>query len=422
MKSYRGTIVYPAGKHELVALQDGYILVEDGIVQSVTQQRPDCEVTDYSGKLILPAFCDLHLHAPQYPNCGLGYDEELLPWLEKYTFPTELKAKDVQYARGIYQNFIKNLWKYGLLHSVVFSSIHEESTDLLFELFKEAGLMAYVGKVNMDRNSQELEEETEESLQATERLISKYGREEKIKPIITPRFVPSCSNSLMEGLQKLIERYELPVQSHLSENKKEVEWVCQLHPECPNYASVYDKYSMLGYRKTVMAHCIYCTEEEKELLQRESVFVAHCPTSNLNLKSGIAPIREYLERGIQVGLGTDVAGGETFNMMRVMVAAIWSSKMYQIFLDEKKLPLTVEEAFYLATKGGGEFFGKTGSFERGYYFDALIVDAQGESAKEKLEAFVYQGDDRNILLRYLHGEVLPEPFSKSNTPSAGELC
>lgn len=411
MKAYKGNIVYTKNRNKFEIVEDGYILVDNKKIIEVTDKKPNCEIVDWTGKIIIPAFNDIHVHAPQYPNKGLGYDEELLPWLNTYTFPTEAKYKDIEFADKIYKEFINNLWKNGIMRSVIFSTLHEEGTIKLFDLLKESNLSAYVGKVNMDRNSNDdLTETKEDSIEITKRIIDKYKDEEKIKPIITPRFVPSCTDDLMEELSELIKETKLPVQSHLSENRGEVAWVKELHPNSEDYASVYNKYNMFGQTPTVMAHCVYCTENEKKLLKENGVFVAHCPTSNLNLMSGIAPIKEYLDRGIKVGLGTDVSGGHTFNIMQVMVSAIQSSKMHWLYVNENKEPLTIEEAFYLATKGGGEFFGKVGSFEKDYLFDALVVEIEGESIKDKIEKLIYNGDDRNILVRYIDGEEVKKPF------------
>lgn len=411
MQAYRGDIVFTKEKERFTIYDDSYILVEDGRVQGIVKEPPDCPISDYSGKLIIPAFSDIHLHAPQYPNEGLGYDEELLPWLNKYTFPTEAKYSDPDFARSVYEDFVTSLWKNGITRSVVFSTLHEDATEILFDCFEKSGLYAYIGKVNMDRNSIDaLQEDTEESLAVTRRIIARHRANKRVRPIVTPRFVPSCSDVMMEGLQALIQETRLPVQSHLSENHNEIAWVKTLHPMFPNYASVYAKYDMLGTTPTIMAHCIHCTEEEKVLLESGDVTVAHCPTSNLNLMSGLAPIRDYLDRGISVGLGSDVAGGHTLNMFSVIVSAIQVSKMYAVYVDSSKPPLKSQEAFYLATKGGGAFFGKVGSFEKGYAFDALIANIDPElPTEDRIERLLYQGDDRNILERFAGGRKLPQP-------------
>lgn len=416
MKAYKGHILFTASPEVFSIYENAYILVNEGKVVGIQADPPACEIEDLGDKLIIPAFNDLHIHAPQFTNAGLGYDVELLPWLNKYTFPTEARYADPDFAKKIYKRFVQTLWAFGSLRSVVFASLHQEGTEVLFDCFKEAGLGAYVGKVNMDRNSAEVLKETaEESLVATRALIEKYRDEDLVKPIITPRFVPSCTNELMEGLQEIILEEKIPVQSHLSENKGEIAWVKELHPDIEDYGFVYDKYDMMGTTPTIQAHCIYCTEAEKALMEEKDVTVAHCPTSNLNVMSGLAPIREYMERGIKVGLGSDVSGGHTFNMMEVMVSAIQVSKMYWLYVDQTKAPLTIPEAFYLATKGGGAFFGKVGSFEPGYAFDALVIDDSAlrdvdQSLQERLEKVIHLGDDRQIVRRFVEGRLIEKPF------------
>lgn len=416
MKAYKGNIIFTENPQEFTIYEDSYILVEDGKVKDIVKEAPDCEIEDFGEKLIIPAFNDIHIHAPQFTNSGIGYDEELIPWLNKYTFPTEAKYADPEFAKQIYKRFIEILWRYGSMRSVVFSSLHKEGTEILFDLFKESGLGAYIGKVNMDRNSVEgLTETTEDSLKDTREIIEKYRNESLVKPILTPRFVPSCTNELMEGLQEIILEEKLPVQSHLSENLGEIAWVKELHPESKDYGTVYDKYDMFGTTPTIQAHCVYCTEDEKQLMEKQDVYVAHCPTSNLNLMSGLAPIREYLDRNIKVGLGTDVAGGHTFNMMQVMTSAIQVSKMYWLYVDKEKAPLNTAEAFYIATKGGGEFFGKVGSFEEDYFFDALVVDDSDLkdleiNPRERLEKVIYMGDDTHIVKRFIEGNEVKKPF------------
>lgn len=415
---YKGDIVFTPTKDKFEIYEDSYILVEDGKVAGIHKKiqgkYEDPPIKDFTGKMILPGFVDLHLHAPQYPNIGLGLDKELIPWLDTYTFPEEAKYSDIEYAEKVYSRLIKDLWKFGTTRSVVFASIHKESTELLMDLFIEAGLGAYVGKVNMDRNSiEDLTESTEESLKATEEFILEYkDKSSLVKPIITPRFVPSCSSELMDGLGKMALKYNLPIQSHICENLSEIEWVGKLHPECDNYGSVYDKYNLFGQTKSVMAHCIYNSEEEIDMMAENKVFAAHCPYSNYNLSSGIMPVRFFLDKGVPIGLGSDISGGNTLNMANVMAGAIQASKIKWLESDKKLEALTTSEAFFLGTKGGGSFFGKVGSFEEGYDFDALIIDdstlgyVDGLSLEERIQRFIYTGDDRNILERYVKGEIV----------------
>jgi guanine deaminase len=259
-------------------------------------------VIDYSNLLIIPGLIDLHLHAPQFPNIGLGLDKELLPWLQTYTFPEESKYSDLEYAKKVYSKLIKELWKYGTTRCCVFATIHKDSSKLLLDLFNTSGLGAYVGKVNMDYNSPDtLIEDTDKSIEDTEDIIKEYkSKYPLVNSIITPRFVPTCSDKLLNALGDLAKKYNTPVQSHLSENRDEIKMVSDRYQNQPNYASVYNSYNLLGDTKTIIAHCIHLTKEEIDLLRDKEVYVAHCPTSNANLSSGIAPIRKLIKNNIKV--------------------------------------------------------------------------------------------------------------------------
>lgn len=422
-KIFKGTIVFTPSKDDLQIHEDSYIIIEDGrvldIVKELDSSYKDIEVQDYTGKLIIPGFSDLHLHAVQYPNKGLGMDRELLPWLETYTFPEEGKFSDLAYAEKVFKRFINELWSEGTLRSVVFSSIHKEGTELLMDMFIDSGLGAYVGKVNMDRNTADyLTEDTEDSIRITEELIVEYkDKSDLVKPIITPRFAPTCSDELLGGLGELAKKYNVPVQSHLNENKSEIEWVKELFPDSKNYASVYNDYKLYDGSKTVLAHCIHCNEDEIDLLREKGVYAAHCPYSNYNLSSGIMPIRKYLDKGVNVGLGSDISGGHEIRIPSVMWGSIQASKMTWLNTGKRLEPLSLSEAFFLGTKGGGSFFGKVGSFEKDYEFDALVIDdldlseLKDVTVEERLQRYVYAGDASNIEARYVRGERIEKPFN-----------
>ena len=421
-KILKGTIAYTPTKDEFSIYEDSYIIIEDGKVLSIEKELEDkykdIEIEDYSGKLIIPGFVDLHLHATQYPNLGLGLDKELIPWLETYTFPEESKYTDLVYAEKVFKKLINELWAVGSLRTVIFSSIHKESTKLLLDMFIESGLSAYVGKVNMDRNSPEyLIEESNNSVEDTEEILMEYiGKSELVKPILTPRFAPTCSDDLLKRLGEFPEKYKVSIQSHLNENTSEIEWVRELFPGSKDYASVYDDFNLFGQTNTIMAHCVHNTDEEIELMAKKGVYAAHCPYSNYNLSSGIMAVRKYLDKGVKVGLASDISGGNNLSIPQVMQGAIQASKMTWLNSDKELLPLTFNEGFFLATKGGGEFFGKVGSFETGYEFDALIIDdseladMNHLTVDERLQKYIYIGDDRNIEARYVSGEKIEKPF------------
>jgi guanine deaminase len=298
----------------------------------------------------------------------------------------------------------------------VFATVHKKATINLINLFKHSGLGALVGKVNMNINcTDDLLEDTNKSLSDTKYILENYySRNNLVNPIITPRFIPSCDSKLLQGLGNLAVEYNIPTQSHLSENLGEIDWVKQLQPESKFYGDAYNRFNLFGQTKTLMAHCVYSCDKELDLIKKNNVFAVHCPNSNLNLGSGVMPVRKFLDNNINVALGSDISGGHDLSIFKVIVNAIQCSKLLWVDSNKKLDFLTISEAFYLATKGGGSFFGKVGSFEKGYDFDALIIDdsslySEDYSLIERLERLIYIGDDRNILHRYVKGNKIPEP-------------
>ena len=420
-KVYKAHILYTKEKSHFEVLENGYIAVDaDGRVAGVSTDLAslDCEgaeVVDFGDRLLIPAMNDMHVHAPQYRNQGIAMDMELLPWLQSYTFPEEMKYLNPAYAERMYRRFVRDLWRFGTMRACVFATIHTDSTRLLMRLFEEAGMGALVGKVAMNRHCPKgLSESVEDMVQGYEALIAEYNNPEAlVRPIITPRFIPSCTPEMLQACGELAAKYGLPVQSHLSENRDEIAMVMSLEKESTCYGDAYNRYGLFGQTPTVMAHCVWTEGKELELMKRQGVMVAHCPTSNFNVASGMAPIRQFLDEGLSVGLGSDISGGHDLNIFRMMVYAIQVSKMHYQQNHEKAF-LTLSEAFWIATKSAGSFFGRVGSFEPGYEFDALVIDDcelnhDDYSLLHRLERFIYLGDDRHIEHRFCCGKEIPEP-------------
>jgi len=419
-KVYKAHILFTKEKDHFEVFENGYIAVEDGIVLGVASNLKDlgcedAEVTDFGNRLLIPAMNDMHVHAPQVHNQGVAMDLELLPWLQNYTFPEESKYADVHYAERMYRRFIHTQWLFGTMRSVVFATMHTDSTRVLMKLYQEAGMGAMVGKVGMNRNCPDtLTEEVDAYIAGQERLIAEFGDANAlVRPIITPRFVPSCTPELLKACGELANKYRLPVQSHLSENTSEIAWVAELEKESTSYGDAYNRYGLFGQTPTIMAHCVWTDGSELELMKKNHVMVAHCPTSNFNLSSGLAPVRTFLDEGLPIGLGSDISGGHDLNMFRMLVYAIQVSKMHYQH-DKSKAFLTLPEIFWIATKSAGSFFGKVGSFEPGYEFDALVIDDEvlhpdEYSLLHRLERFIYVGDDRQILHRFCRGQIIEEP-------------
>lgn len=419
MQIYKANILFTKERDQFEVIPNGYIAVEKGRVVDVYEQLPSTlasqPVTDLGDKLLIPAMNDMHVHAPQYRNQGIAMDLELLPWLQNYTFPEESKYSDTRYAERMYRRFVRDLWHVGTMRTVAFATVHRDSTRLLMNLFLEAGMGARVGKVDMNRNCPEaLCESVEEAVSDNETLIAEYAKPNAlVSPIITPRFVPSCTPELLQACGDLARKYDLPVQSHLSENRNEIAWVKELEPESRHYGDAYRRYGLFGDTPTIMAHCVWTDGDELRMMRERQVMVAHCPTSNLNLASGMAPIRVFLNEGVPVGLGSDISGGHDLSIFKMMVYAIQVSKMR--YCQDKTLPfLTLPEAFWIATKSAGQFFGKVGSFEPDYEFDALVIDDSelnhdNYSLLHRLERFIYLGDDRHITHRFCRGQLIAEP-------------
>ena len=393
-----GDLCFSTAPRHIETMEASYLHVKDGKCISCYKELPEAlsslEIKDYSGNLIIPGMVDLHLHAPQYAYRGTKMDLPLLDWLNSNTFPEEAKYEDMNYAKAAYKNFVEDLKESPTTRAVIFATLHKEATLCLMDLLEKSGLETMVGKVNMDRNSPDYltEHSAEEALENTRNWLQAIPKDYRhCHPILTPRFTPTCSDALMEGLGKIKKEKGIPLQSHLSENKAEIAWVKELCPDTKNYGESYDRYGLLQH--SVMAHCVHTREDELELLKERECYICHCPQSNTNLQSGVAPVKYFLEKGAKLGLGTDVAGGANLSMFRAITDAIHVSKLRSCLLLEDAA-ITVEEAFYMASLSGGGFFGKAGSFLSGYEADFLVYERKRESIREeslleRLEMLLY---------------------------------
>lgn len=425
----KGDICYSESFSKFITLKDGYLICIDGksegIYKIVPNEYKNLEIYDYSNKLIIPGLVDLHIHAPQFAFRGTGMDLELMDWLQNQTFPEETKYENEEYAEKAYHIFAEAMKKSATTHACIFATKHRKSTEILMDLMEQTGIISYVGKVNMDREAPESLCEPSADYSALDTLgwiNGINGIYQNTKPILTPRFIPCCTPELLEQLRQIQSEFDLPVQSHLSENQGEIEFVRKLAPKSAFYGDAYDEYGLFGKNhhsskrvKTIMAHCVYSTEEEMLRIKENGVFVAHCPASNMNLSSGIAPIRKYLNLGIKMGLGTDVAGGHSESMFRAICDTVQVSKLYWRLVDLNTKPLSFKEAFYLATKGGGEFFDKVGSFEKGYDCSFLVLDdsrlkyPEQLSIEQRIESAAYSNLDLfGIIAKYVSGQKVYE--------------
>ncbi len=390
--------MYSESRDSLTVRENAILAVEDGKVRDI--YAPDAlpedlrplPVTDYDRSLIIPAFTDMHVHAPQYEERGIRMDLLLSDWLNQCTFPEEAKFADPDYARLVYRQFAQDLVRQGTLHAVVFATLHAGATDILMELLEEQGIDAFVGKVNMDINSPAFLCET-------------------ARPILTPRFAPTCSFPLLQGLGALAKKYHAGVQTHLVESKWEAAESVSMYPECGSDAGIYERAGLLGEGPSIFAHVIFPTAEDLRIMQKYGSFAVHCPDATTNIIAGIAPVAAEQAEGIRVALGSDVGAGHSLAVYRQAARAVQLSKLKEFYEPAVSGTISFANAFYMATKEGGSLFGKTGSFEKGYDFDALVINGQEDAglpldAAERLERFCYTGDDRDITARYMRGKKM----------------
>lgn len=412
----KGNIIWSASADRLEMRSGAWAVCVDGHCTGVFDELPEryahLPKEDYGDRLIIPGYYDLHLHASQYDNCGLGMDYELLDWLQELTYPHESAFRDPAFAKSAYGRFVHDLLHGSTVRASIFASAHTEATLILMEMLENAGLVTYVGRVNMDRDAPDYirEPSAAQALRDTEDWLDRGGCFLHTRPILTPRFVPSCSDGLLSGLGRIAAERGIPVQSHLSENFGEIELVRSLHPDSRDYASVYDKFGLLP-PGTLMAHCVHLTDDEMAMLLERGAYVVHCPTSNTNVRSGIAPIRKYMDYGLPVGIGSDVSGGHTLDMAQVVRHAVEVSKLLWRECGGGEY-LRSHEAFYLATRGGGGWFGKAGAFEKGFEFDAVVIDDGGGEADlsrtlhQRFEQMLYRADRCAVTAKYVAGRRL----------------
>ncbi|CAD0037781.1 unnamed protein product [Aureobasidium pullulans] len=381
-----------------------------------------------------PGFIDTHIHASQYPNSGIFGKSTLLDWLNTYTFPLESSFTDLAKAQRIYARVVNRTLSHGTTTACYYATVHVEATNLLSDICLSKGQRAFVGRVCMDQLSPDYyrDESTETAIQATEACIAHVGKIDPkhhlITPIITPRFAPSCSEGCLNALGKLAQQTGLPIQTHISENKSEIELVAEMFPSSKFYTDVYDKAGLLN-AKTILAHAVHLSPEERALIRSRDAKISHCPASNTALTSGAAPVRTLLDEGLTVGLGTDVSGGYSPSILEEARQAILVSR-HVAMVDGDAAKLSTEEALWLATRGGAKVVGlesRVGGFEVGMDWDAQmisldVVSEDGEmdeaenkgpvdvfmweSWSDRLNKWFYGGDDRNTAAVWVKGRLV----------------
>lgn len=391
---------------------------------------------------------DTHIHAPQYPNSGIFGSSTLLDWLQTYTFPLEASFGDKvspdnapHEAHRTYNRVVSRTLSYGTTCAAYYATIHVPATNLLASICHAKGQRALIGRVCMDNPETcpdyYRDESAEASITSTKASIAHIHNLDPsgtlIKPIITPRFAPACTDHALSQLGALAASTSPPthIQSHISENTSEIALVSTMFPSCNSYAHIYDKANLLT-RRTILAHAVHLSAHERSLLRSRGSGISHCPSSNSAIGSGLCPVRELLDDGLSIGLGTDVSGGYSPSLLEAVRHAclisrlVGFAKTYEASGREK---LSVEEALYLATRGGARVLDmedEIGGFEKGMYWDAQMIELgasvdekEGGSSDEsrvdifgwenwgeRIAKWVWNGDDRNVKAVWVAGRLV----------------
>ncbi|KAF1053794.1 MAG: Guanine deaminase [Stenotrophomonas maltophilia] len=422
-KAYRASLLHSIADPAEVGIEasyeyfeDGILLIEDGKVArlgaaaELLPQLGDVELVEYRDALITPGFIDTHIH---YPQTGMiaSYGEQLLDWLNTYTFPTERQFADPAHAADVAERFLTELLRNGTTTALVFGSVHPQSVDALFEAASQRDLRLIAGKVMMDRNAPDyLTDTPESSLHDSQALIDRWHGKGRLAYAVTPRFAPTSSPEQLDAAARLLrDNPGVYLHTHLSENLKEIEWVKALFPERQGYLDAYDHHGLLGAR-SVFAHAVHLCDEECQRLAETGSAVAFCPTSNLFLGSGLFDLARMERHGVKVGLGTDVGAGTSFSQLQSLNEAYKVLQLQGQKLDPFK-------SLYLATLGGAralELDDRIGSFAVGNEADFVVLDyqatpliayrmSQAQSLAERLFALIILGDDRAVRETFAHG-------------------
>ena len=390
---------------------DGGNIVDAGHAKTLLGSLPaDLEITDYSGKLIVPGFIDCHVHFPQLDIIG-SYGAQLLDWLNQYAYPVEAKFADPDYAREVANAFVDELLRNGTTTALVFGTVHAHSADAIFSAAEARDMRLIAGKVLMDSNCPEELRDTPDSGYADSKaLIERWHGKGRLGYAITPRFALTSSPEQLAAAGKLAKEFpDVWIHTHLAENMDEVEEIAKQFPDSRSYLDVYDQHNLLRER-AVFAHCLHMDDQDRANMATKGGAAAFCPTSNLFLGSGLFDLPAMREAGIRCGLGTDVGGGTSLSLLRT------ASEAYKVLhLQEHALPAT--RALYLATLGAAEALyleDKIGNFAKGKEADFVVLDFEGssltarrsaaaESIEEKLFALMTLADDRNIAATWVRG-------------------
>ena len=383
----------------------------------------------------LPGFVDIHVHAPQWPQAALALDEPLYLWLEQRTFPLESMFKDVDFANKVYTDLVQQLTARGTTTVVYLGSTHLEANVELARICADFGQRALVGKTVMDDPTANPEyyrdATTATALADTETFIKEVeaiarGAKQGIWPVVTPRFIPSCTDEGLRGLGDIAAKYDVYVQTHCNEGQWEHDVVLDRYGKTDPYAL--RDFGLLR-EHSIMAHCPYLTEEEGEMFAELGVGIAHCPMANSYFSSAVAPIQRFRRQGINVGLGTDISGGYSPSMYENIRQTVLISRLLETGVNAMLPPeqrgglgddtrMSLVDAFWLATAGGGEVLGqKLAKFEVGYPLDLQVVDVKRKDSDltgfgvfdqpgDRLARILYLSTPDNVRRVYCQGKLL----------------
>ncbi|WP_232455044.1 guanine deaminase [Oceanisphaera avium] len=344
LHAYRAAILHSLGDPSQVGLEDSYAYYEDGLLvvdqgiisdigpaeAVLARLAPHTAITEFSNKLITAGFVDTHIHFPQTEMIA-SYGEQLLDWLNNYTFPEEGKFSDPQHAQRVASFFLEELLRNGTTTAMVFGTVHKASVEAFFTESHKRNMRMIAGKVMMDRNGPDyLLDTPESSYSDSKALIERWHKKGRQLYAVTPRFAPTSTEAQLSMAGRLLQEYDdVYLQTHLSENKQEIEWVKSLFPERAGYLDVYDHFNLLGHR-SVFAHAVHLEEAECQRMADTDSVISFCPTSNLFLGSGLLDLPRVEGHGIRVGLGTDVGGAPAFLYYVPLLRLIKSSNFKNI--------------------------------------------------------------------------------------------
>jgi guanine deaminase len=424
-----------------LGVQDGKIVFLDSSCTTLEQAHSkypsfaSCPSTVLSPtQFLFPGLIDTHLHAPQYPNLALGMEGTLREWVRDYTDPMEASYSDTSKAKRVYSQLVQKELEMGTTTVAYNTTIHTDSTNILADMCLKYGQRAVIGKMCIIGNASHgnVESSIEQSLEDTQKTldhIAKIDPETKlIYPCIQPRGGPWAPPDLMEGLGRLASSSEkkLHVQGHMCETPDDIERMLKVHTEFKTYGEMYKAHGLM-HEKSIMAHCIHLTETDMEILKETKAGVAHNPNSNTCLRDGICRVRELLNCGIKVGLGTDCSAGYSTFMLDSMRQASNVSRHLSMRTGDDKNTLSFNEIVFLGTLGSAQVLDldtNIGNFEQGKEFDALLVDVGGrdcvniegweEDDLALVKKWVFMGDDRSIRKVWVGGrEVAGKDFAES---------